>query len=82
MFFGFFLIYYVVIGKFFNVECLVFDFVIFVFMGLIVWGLFFEIILSLIILILLNVGLIKKVYIFCEIFFLVVVGFVGFNFFI
>lgn len=75
-----FAIYYVAIGKFLGAERAIPDFAIFIFIGLTAWGLFSEIISAATVSIVINAGLIKKVYIPREIFPISVVGSVGFNF--
>jgi ABC-2 type transport system permease protein len=74
------LIYYVAIGKFLGGERAVPDFAIFVFTGLTVWTLFAEVLSSSTNSIVVNSGLIKKVYLPREIFPLASVGSAMFNF--
>ena len=75
-----FAVYYIAIGKFLGAERSIPDFAIFIFTGLTAWGLYYEIVSSATVSIVVNAGLIKKVYIPREIFPLSVVGSAGFNF--
>jgi ABC-2 type transport system permease protein len=74
------LIYYIAIGKFLGAERSIPDFGIFVFTGLTIWTLFSEILSGATSSIVMNAGLIKKVYLPREIFPLAAVGSALFNF--
>jgi ABC-2 type transport system permease protein len=74
------LIYFVAIGKFLGAERLIPEFGIFVFTGLTVWMLFSDVLSGATSSIVLNAGLIKKVYLPREIFPLAAVGSALFNF--
>jgi ABC-2 type transport system permease protein len=74
------LIYYFAIGQILGVARLIPDFAIFVFIGLTMWGLFSEIVSGSTNALIVNSGLVKKVYLPREIFPLSAVGSASFNF--
>src|SRR5690606_5295180 len=76
------IIYYVAIGQFLGAARSIPDFAIFVFTGLTLWGLYYEIITVSTGSILSNAGLIKKVYLPREIFPLAAAGSAFVNFFV